>query len=259
MLIVPVSVVCTGIFCVLYRCCLRICCDSGQQERSSSSLSPSFEEMGSDDNMRIPLRRNNVSYASISTKIQRDEEASDEVSGDASDEYSCDDVSDLDLDFDDKVKSVEMIERGLEVREPDTKAPLLPDSESCSPCVSISPPDLFLMSASDALKAYSKYIHKSAKMAHGPEVVCVSTLKSKSFFAGSTNDEENVHNEMNAFDERYEESQKKFLTANNLQAAADGGRMRGSSSAEKRVLFNSMKDIRSFTKESSKEDDEEEE
>lgn len=184
---------------------------------------------------------------------------------------------------DDTVASVEMVERGVvEGDESDTddctettqvincedgddvidvKAPLIYKRSSPSLDIfpSISPPDLLGLSAEDSLKAYSLYLRDSTARAEGPEVVCVATLKSKSFDSKRESkdySDDDDDDDMDKFDQKYEENLRSFLESNNIQTDEQQlPRVRRSSSAEKRVFFNSIKDVRWFSRKGEEEQD----
>ena len=214
-----------------------------------------MEELG------IPLRRNYTSYMSIYNERMTERDDPEEIAG-----------------------SVEMVETGVvEPDESDTdactetiqvikcesgdvfidmKALLIYDRSSPSLDIfpSISPPDLLGLSAEDSLKAYSLYLRDSTARAQGPEVV--SPLKSKSFTSRResmeyNDDDEDEDTDMDKFDEKYEDKLRSFLESNNIQIdEQQQPRVRRSSSAERRVLFNGTKNVRWFSRESYEEEEE---
>ena len=251
MIIAPLTVAGAGLFCILTRCCFKRCFRSDQsvdESDSSSECCPSFfEKNANTEDTSIPITKKFISYASIPTENSIDREA--ESKNNDSDEEETTFL----YEETPEVEVVVSKDVGIEVERPvqgefgnfftdsiDFLFPAMHESKS----LARSPPDLIALSAYDTLKAYSLYVRESIRASEGPKIVSLSPMKSKSFeketgSSDSGNEEEKV-------EENNEKSYNSFLKKSNLPGEAL--MIRRSSSAENKVVvFNFVKEVRSFT------------
>lgn len=131
------------------------------------------------------------------------------------------------------------------------QVPLIEDeSRSNSGAPPSHSPPVILKPGPNAVEAYSRYINSTAKNAVGPEIVDVqlNEIKSKSVRpAPELEIEPKNEEDMDAFDKDYSEKYRKFLETNNLASRSRSNTVERAGSSEKRVQFNSMKEVVSFS------------
>jgi len=236
MIFVPVAIAGTSIFCILTRYCARNCCinssdstedsDSGETTGCCIQFCPRiFEPQISHEELIIPFCRSLPFYSSTSV-------------GNSGSNSSLNGSNDAETEFESFIQDDEEVV--------DSQVLLIVNpSENSKSILSMSPPDLLLLTGDEALKGYTSFLKNTAKTAQGPSVVHVeyNDIKCKSFTRSfdlqEKSDDEN--SQMDDYDAGYLDRYKKLMEKNKL-----GSIVRSDSSEKKVVQFSGVAELRSF-------------
>ena len=237
MIFVPVAIAGTSIFCILTRYCARNFCnnssdstgdsDSGETTGCCIGFCPRiFEPQTSHEELSIPFCRSLPFYSSTSI-------------GNSGSNSSLNGSNDAETEFESFIQDDEDVVVDSQI------ILIVNPSENSKPVLSISPPDLLLLTGDEALKGYTSFLKNTAKTAQGPSVVHVdfNDIKSKSFAKSfdlqEKSDDEN--SQMDDYDAEYLDDRYRKIMENNKL-----GIIGRSDSSEKKVQFNGIAELRSF-------------
>lgn len=261
MIFAPVAIAGASIFCIFSRYCIRKCCinsstNSAEDSEETTSCCikccpPIFEPQIAQEG--VPISRSFPFYSSISVENSdsngnsslNDLSDNDEIESSLeslSDQYDAEDEAEDDSE--DEAEDKDVVDSRILIKAD--------SAEDSNPFLSMSPPDLLLLTGDEAFKGYTAFLNKTAKAAQGPSIVRISfnDIKSKSFTRSfdlqEKGDDEN--SQMNDYDNEYLEKYKNKLLETDDVSDKVGtiGRSDSNSSEMKIVQFNEIAQLRSF-------------